>query len=103
MGWLGRQRNSGDARTAETGVASDLADFLVHATESRALGDAIDAGMPRTQAELNTPASRVVLALQSGQTSPGRVARLLGKSLSEAADVAGAEMRRSSTEEAGDD
>lgn len=100
MGWFGRQKNSGDARVAETGVASDLADFLVHATEAGALRHAIDAGVPLTQAELNTPSS-VVLASQSGQTLPGAVARLLGQS--EAARVADAEMRRTSTEEAGDD
>lgn len=45
MGWFGRQRNNRSTRTARTGVASDLSDFLVLATEGRALRQAIDARM----------------------------------------------------------
>lgn len=43
MGWLRRRRLSADQREATPGVASGLADFLVHATERDALRQAIDA------------------------------------------------------------
>jgi hypothetical protein len=45
MTWLGRRRDGGDDRAAEVSVASDLAEFLVLATEENALRQAIDAGM----------------------------------------------------------
>jgi hypothetical protein len=41
MGWVRRLRNRADAPEAEVGVASDLADFVAHATESGALAQAI--------------------------------------------------------------
>ncbi|HSD10363.1 MAG TPA: hypothetical protein VLF14_05245 [Candidatus Binatia bacterium] len=42
---LGRKRESGDDSAATIGVASDLAEFLVQATEGSALRQAIDAGV----------------------------------------------------------
>ena len=45
MTWLGRLRDRGDDRAAEVSVASDLAEFLVWATEENALREAIDAGV----------------------------------------------------------
>ena len=41
MGWVRRLRKRGDAGEAQTGVASDLADFLARATEGGALRQAI--------------------------------------------------------------
>jgi hypothetical protein len=45
MTWLGRLREGRGDRGAEVSVASDLAEFLVRATEENALREAIDAGM----------------------------------------------------------
>lgn len=45
MTWLGRRRDGGGDRAAEVSVVSDLAEFLVQATEEKALRQAIDAGM----------------------------------------------------------
>jgi hypothetical protein len=45
MTWLRRLRDRGDDRKAEVSVASDLAAFLVQATEENALREAIDAGV----------------------------------------------------------
>jgi hypothetical protein len=64
MGWF-RRRTSGGARNADTGVAADLAEFLVDATEGRALGQAIgDAGVhgdnPTPTAEANDAPTPVV-------------------------------------------
>jgi hypothetical protein len=45
MTWLGRKTEGGDERAAETSVASELAEFLVQATEESALRQAIDEGV----------------------------------------------------------
>jgi hypothetical protein len=47
MGWVRRLRSRGDVSEAQTGIASDFADFLAHATEGGALTQAIvDASQP---------------------------------------------------------
>ena len=43
MRWFRRQKDSASDSAAETAVASDLADFLAHATEGEALRHAVDA------------------------------------------------------------
>jgi len=71
MGWFRRQ-NSGDDRAAETGVASDLAEFLVHATEGGALRRAIDARMLALgEADVDTTANDALTGIAAGPTSPG--------------------------------
>jgi hypothetical protein len=72
MGWFRRQKDSANDRAAETGVASDLADFLVHATEGSALRQAIDARMlaPR-EVEADTTASEALTGIVAGLTGPG--------------------------------
>ena len=52
MRWFRRTKGGGDDRAAETYVVSELAEFLAHATEGRALRQAIDARtVARRQAE----------------------------------------------------
>ena len=84
MGWFRRQKDSANDRAAETGVASDLADFLVHATEGRALRQAIDARMlaPR-KAEADTDSQRGTDRHRGRTNEPGLVARLPAASVSE--------------------
>jgi hypothetical protein len=55
MGWVRRWRNRRDAREAQTGIATDLADFLAHATERGALRQAIVDASQSEQSQL-TPA-----------------------------------------------
>jgi hypothetical protein len=74
MGWFRRQKHSGDDRAAEIGVASDLAVFLVHATEGGALRQAIDASMlARTDVAADTDASEALTGIMAGQ--PGLAVR----------------------------
>jgi hypothetical protein len=63
MGWF-RRRQASATESAETHVASDFADFLITATEGRALRQAIDDAR--------------VLALRGADADPGRHAALTG-------------------------
>ena len=45
MTWSGRKTDGGDERAVEPSVASELAEFLVQATEENALRQAIDEGV----------------------------------------------------------
>jgi hypothetical protein len=72
MGWFRRQNEGGDDRAAENGVASDLARFLVHATEGRALRQAITHACPRSQKRPPIrPANETVTGIVAGPASPG--------------------------------
>jgi hypothetical protein len=72
MGWFRRQNDSGDDRAAENGVASDLADFLLHATEGRALRQAIDARMlALEEADADTEGQRGTDRHRGRTTEPG--------------------------------
>ena len=77
MGWLRRPKDSANGRASETGVASDLAAFLAHATEGGALRQAIDARVLELgQAEADIHGQRLTDRHQGWTNEPGLVARL---------------------------
>ena len=58
MRWFRRLKDSATDSAAETAVASDLADFLAHATEGEALRQAVDERMlALTEADADTEAN----------------------------------------------
>ena len=75
MGWFRRQKDRASDRAAETSVASDLADFLGHATEGSALRQAIDARMlalreAGADTDLSNETPTGVVANPSSDSSP---------------------------------
>jgi len=84
MGWFRRQKDRGDDHAAENGVASDLADFLVHATEGTALRQAIDARvLALGEADADTDGRGGTDRHRGRTNEPGFVARLPAASMSE--------------------
>ena len=69
MSWFRRQKDSASDSAAETAVASDLADFLAHATEGEALRQAVDARMlALREADGVMPANEALTGIVAGPT-----------------------------------
>ena len=80
MGWFRRQKDSATDHAAETGIACDLAAFLVYATEGRALREAMHARMlALTEADADTDGQRSADRHRAPDQRPGLVARLPGQ------------------------
>ena len=73
MRWFRRQKDSASDSAAETAVASDLADFLAHATEGEALRRAVDARLRAlTEADADTDGQRGMTGTVAGPTIRAR-------------------------------
>jgi hypothetical protein len=73
MSWFRRQKDSASDSAAETAVASELADFLAHATEGEALRQAVDARMlALTEADADTGANEALTGIVAGPTIRAR-------------------------------